>query len=248
MPHPRFPAFLLALCSFCNVSAYSIEFATYAIYFKQVHNWNDATLAGVAQTAGDLTAAVAMQAIPFFFRGQYDPDEAGCLRRFFHHLTSQPYNVSFALATWVIFHIGLCCPVLAVAIVAQIFMGTTFVYNSKWISDMNTFYSMGDPTVFLSLQVVSRNAESIGGAIACGAGVALYTVHPLLPYAFAAAMSGATFLLYTVGFCARLGLGDDIETAEDKRARRKGVRRVSSWAADARKSNVGLSGVAEETQ
>ena len=85
-------------------------------------------MAGVAQTAGDLTAALAMQVIPVFFRGQYDPDEAGPLRRFFHHLVSQPYTVSFALATWVIFHIGLCCPVLAVAIVAQVLMGTTYVF------------------------------------------------------------------------------------------------------------------------
>jgi hypothetical protein len=28
----------------------------------------------------------------------------------------------------VIFHIGLCCPVLALAIVAQVFMGTTYVF------------------------------------------------------------------------------------------------------------------------
>ena len=64
------------------------------------------------------------------------------------------------------------------------------VYMSKWISDLNTFYSMGDPTVFLSLQVVCRNAEALGGSVACAAGVGLYTVHKLLPFGFAAAMCG----------------------------------------------------------
>jgi len=85
-------------------------------------------LAGVAQTAGDLMAAVSMQVIPVLIGSRYNRDEAGCLRRFFHNIMSQPYYLSFALATWVIFHIGLCCPVLAVAIVAQVLMGTTFVF------------------------------------------------------------------------------------------------------------------------
>ena len=85
-------------------------------------------MAGIAQTAGDLTAAIAMQLIPALIHIEYNPDEAGCLRRFFHNLFAEPYNLSFSLATWVIFHIGLCCPVLAVAIVAQVLMGTTYVF------------------------------------------------------------------------------------------------------------------------
>ena len=149
-----------------------MEFATYAILFKKVHNWNEAallwteflstpslfeafflfspqgpkggikdywkdftgrasseaTLAGIAQTAGDLMAAIAMQVIPVLIQTEYNPDEASCLRRFFHNLISEPYNLSIGLATWVIFHIGLCCPVLALAIVAQVFMGTTYVF------------------------------------------------------------------------------------------------------------------------
>ncbi|CAL1146393.1 unnamed protein product [Cladocopium goreaui] len=223
----RLPALLLALCAGCNLTAYAIEFATFAIYFKQVHKWNEAKLAGVAQTAGDLMAAVSMQVIPVLIGSRYNRDEAGCLRRFFHNIMSQPYYLSFALATWVIFHIGLCCPVLAVAIVAQVLMGTTFVYASKWINDMNTFYSMGNSTTFLSLQVICRNAEAFGGAAAGAVGIWLFTLDPLAPFAFAASLCGVTFLIYTVGFCGRLGFGDDIETAEEKRARRKGVKRAT---------------------
>ena len=58
-----------------------------------------ATLAGIAQTAGDLVAAFSMQLIPVLMSGEFDPNQAGCLRRFFHHITSQPYNLSF----WVVF-------------------------------------------------------------------------------------------------------------------------------------------------
>ena len=85
-------------------------------------------MAGIAQTAGDLTAAIAMRVIPALIRTEYSLDEAGCLRRFFHHLTSEPYHLSFCLAAWVIFHLGLCCPVLAVAIVAQVLMGTIYAF------------------------------------------------------------------------------------------------------------------------
>ena len=40
----RFPALLIVLCSLCNNCSYSVEFNNFAIYFKEVHNWNEATL------------------------------------------------------------------------------------------------------------------------------------------------------------------------------------------------------------
>ena len=40
----------------------------------------EATLAGLAQTAGDLMAAIAMQVIPVFVSDNYDPDELDCFR------------------------------------------------------------------------------------------------------------------------------------------------------------------------
>eukprot|EP00435_Cladocopium_sp_Y103_P067766 s863_g30.t1 len=228
----RFPAFLIVLNAALNNTCYNMEYATFAIYFKHVHNWNEATLAGIAQTAGDLVAAISMQLIPVFMSGEFNPDEAGCLRRFWHHITSQPYNLSFLLATWILFNLGMMSPQLAVAILAQIFMGTTYVYSTKWTTDMNLFYSMGDAKVFLTLQVICRNAEALGGALAGILGTFLYTVDPLAPFMFTASLSCFTFIVYTAGFCVRLGFGDDIETAEEKRARRKGLRRVSSWAND----------------
>ena len=41
--HRRFPGFLIMICAFCNQCSYAMEFGTFAIYFRQVHNWNDAT-------------------------------------------------------------------------------------------------------------------------------------------------------------------------------------------------------------
>lgn len=235
----RFPSFLIVLCSLCNNCSYAVEFGTFAIYFKDEHDWNEATLAGLAQTAGDLTAAIMMQVIPAFVSDDYDPDSLDCFRRFLHHVTSQPYNLSFILFTWVLFNSGMVSPILAVAITAQILMGTTYVYTSKWMTDMNLFYSMGDSKLFMNLQVLVQNAHSLGGSIGGILGNFLYTLDPVAPFIFTSAMACVIFLIYTAGFCARLGFGDDIETAEEKRSRRLGRRRVSSWAtATPRKSQM----------
>lgn len=60
---------------------------------------------------------------------------------------------------------------------------------------------------------------------------------PAAPFGFSAVLACIVFVLYTVGFCIRLGFGDDIELAEEKRSRRKGIKRVSSWKVD-RKTEI----------
>lgn len=231
----RFPCFLIVLNSLCSNAVYTIEFATFGIFFRQVHNWNEATWASLAQSAGDVTAAIAMQVIPFFCNNELnefneqDPEDLGCVRRFLRHITSQPYNLSWILALWVLFNLGLISPVLSLAIVSQVLMGTVYVYSSKWVTDMNLFYSLGDAKVFMTLQVYCRNAEALGGSVAGLWAVWLFTLDPMAPYSFSVAMAGVLFVIYTVGFCRRLGFGDDIEIAEAKRSRRLGKKRVSSW-------------------
>ena len=229
----RLPAFLIVLNCFCNTASYVIEFATFAIFFKQVHNWNEAIWASLAQTAGDVMAAIAMQVIPAIFPDNFQEDEAGPIRRFFHYIVSQPYTLTTTLVTWVLFNAGMMSPWLPLAIVAQVFMGSSYVYSSKWSTDMNLFYSLGDSNVFLTLQVYCRNAEAIGGSISGLLGTYLFTLNPIAPFAFSTGLAFLCLVLYTVGFCARLGFGDDIESSEAKRSRRKGIKRVSSWMSDA---------------
>ena len=234
----RLPAFLIVLNCFCSTASYVIEFSTFAIFFKQEHNWNVAIFASFAQTAGDVMAAIAMQVIPAIFPDNFDEDEAGPIRRFFHYMVSQPYTLTTTLLTWVLFNAGMMSPWLPLAIVAQVFMGSSYVYSSKWSTDMNLFYSLGDSNVFLTLQVYCRNAEAIGGSISGLLGTYLFTLNPIAPFAFSTGLAFLSLVLYTVGFCARLGFGDDIEAAEARRSRRKGVKRVSSWLSDAEKVDV----------
>ena len=61
---------------------------------------------------------------------------------------------------------------------------TSEVYSSKWTTDMNLFYSLGDPKLFLNLQVLCRNADAVGGTIGGVLGNFLYTVDPVGPFIF----------------------------------------------------------------
>lgn len=225
----RLPAFLLFCNSFCSYVSYVVEFATYSIFFKEVHNWDQATFASMAQTSGDLVAAIAIQVLPFVMP-EIDPEEAGFFGRHFHYLTSPPYGLGITLFVWVLCNLGMMSPLLPITITAQILMGTNSVFNAKMSTEMNLFYSLGDPDIFMKLQVFCRTAEAIGG-IAVGIIVTgLYAVDPFAPYYVTTALATLVFLLYIGGFFKRVGYGEDIEVAEDKRSRRLGVKRISSWA------------------
>ena len=226
----RFPSVLLMLNCLCNTGSYVIEFATFAIYFRQVHEWENATWSSLAQTAGDVLAAIAMQVIPVFFNFDYNPDDLSGMKRFLHYMTTSPYNLTTVLCTWLLWNFGMMSPWLPLAITAQVFMGTTFVYSSRWACDMNLFYSLGDAKVFLTFQIYCRTAESFGGCIGGLLALWLFSIDPSLPFAFSAGMAWLVWLIYTMGFCSRLGFGEDIETKEQKRATLKGITRVNNWA------------------
>lgn len=139
---------MVMLCCFNNNLSYMFEFSTFAVFFKEYHGWNDAMLASFAQTAGDLTAGVMMKV----FGAQTDDDEdAGVLRR----LIKQPYSLACLLVGWSLCNLGMTSPWLPLAVTAQVLMGTVYVYTCKLTSDLNLFYSLGDQSVFLSLQVSS---------------------------------------------------------------------------------------------
>ncbi|CAK9025092.1 unnamed protein product [Durusdinium trenchii] len=230
------PAFLLVLCSLNNYLSYAMEYGTFAIFFKEYHGWTSATWASLCQTAGDLFAAVMIKLMALYGPSE-DPMNAGCFERW----TRQPYNLSWLLFFWILCSAGMCAPPLAVAVIAQILMGTVFVYCSKTVTDLNLFYSLGDPDVYLTLQVYCKNADAVGGCTSCFVALLLYdTVSPFAPFAVAAGFSTLMFVLYTAGFCHRLGFGEDIETAEHRRARRLGMVRTSRWTVSSRKSTVRL--------
>lgn len=223
-------AFLIGMCSFNNNASYAIEWATFAIFFKEQHGWMSATWAGICQTAGDLFAAFMMRIFPAGERSELS--EMSGIRWFFHSATSQPYNLVLLALGWVTLNAGLCVPALPVAIASQVIMGTLYVYAMKAVTDMNLFYSLGDTKVFLQLQVQCRNADTLGNMLSGYFALALYEINPLFPFVFATGLSIVTCITVMLGFCSRLGFGLDIETAEARRSRKLGMTRQSQWKSE----------------
>ena len=61
--NPRLPALLIALTAFFNNASYAMEFATFAIYFKQEHNWNEATWLWVLTWFNWIHACVVLESL-----------------------------------------------------------------------------------------------------------------------------------------------------------------------------------------
>eukprot|EP00913_Durusdinium_trenchii_P033563 g31421.t1 len=202
------PAALIMLSSFNNTASYGIEFGTFAIFFKEVHGWESATWAGICQTAGDLLAAVVMAVL-----GQptkQDLDELSGLRWLWHSLTGQPYIISCYFLGWVLLNFGMCLPWLPAAVASQD-GGSERVDAFSSPKEINLFYSLGDSQVFLILQVLSRNADCLGGMLVGYLGLALYELEPISPFLFSGCVSTVAFIVYTAGMYCRVGFGKDIE-------------------------------------
>ena len=225
----RLPAALILSSCLCNTLGYVTLYSRFAIFFKEVHDF-DATFAGMAQTGGDIIAATVIKVVPLLFSADFDPEEAGWFLRNWHFIISQPYNVALNLVAWIVLNLCIITPVLPVAVTAQVLMSSCYVYLQKNNMEMNLFYSLGEQKLFLTMQFMAKNFQAAGGLLAGLGAAALYSIDPRIPFLFAAGTALLTSVLWTSGFCVRVGYGDDIESAEAKRARRSGIRRVSSWA------------------
>jgi len=76
----------------CNI----MEVGIFALFFKEYHGWNSAMAIGLAQSAGDLSAALLLRVLP---SGSNDgTSEVGFCRRIF----MQPYNLSWLVLFWML--------------------------------------------------------------------------------------------------------------------------------------------------
>jgi len=76
----------------CNI----MEVGIFVLFFKEYHGWNSAMAIGLAQSAGDLSAAFVMKLLP---SGSSDgTSEVGFCRRIF----MQPYNLSWLVLFWML--------------------------------------------------------------------------------------------------------------------------------------------------
>ena len=172
------PAFLAGLFSCMYNFAYVTEFVLFAIYFKEQHNWHSATWAGVAQSSGDILAAVILQLIARFAPPSPEKEQAGFdaggATRAWYSISAKPYNLVWFCLWWVVLCLGMTVPNLPVVIVSQVVMGTLYVTCIQGATKLNTYYSLGDANVFISLQLIKLNAEAVGMSLSTLTAMVLY--------------------------------------------------------------------------
>eukprot|EP00913_Durusdinium_trenchii_P033638 g31488.t1 len=83
--------------------------------------------------------------------------------------------------------------------------------------ELSLAYTMGDPSVFVSVQNWSRNLESFGAIVSCLLGPLLYeTELPVAPFIFTASLSAVVLLVFTAGFCSVRHEDDTYDFEEDE--------------------------------
>ena len=213
---------------FNQTLAYLTEYATYAILFREVHGWDNALWPALGQTAGDVIAAVVMSVAPKLARHAPNQhqlfEERGGVAWLLASIFSTPYQVTVLMLSWVLLSLGMAAPSLAVCFTSQVLMGVAYVFGVKLATEMNVFYSKGDAAVFLRLQVLKDALQCAGGALATFGALTLYeALGPQAPYIATACVSGLIAIIFTFGFCQRVGFGKPLETLEASRANRKSL-------------------------
>eukprot|EP00747_Dinoflagellata_sp_TGD_P178980 gnl/TRDRNA2_/TRDRNA2_28990_c0_seq1.p1 gnl/TRDRNA2_/TRDRNA2_28990_c0~~gnl/TRDRNA2_/TRDRNA2_28990_c0_seq1.p1 ORF type:complete len:479 (+),score=41.04 gnl/TRDRNA2_/TRDRNA2_28990_c0_seq1:33-1439(+) len=203
-PEVRWPAIAIAVTSGLNIFLYVTEWSLFAVYFRQVFNWTSAFWAGAAQMAGDIIGALILVLIPKikpFVKCLRCSGSASC------PLFAAPYHLSALLIAWAVLHVGLASPIFVIAVVAQVAMGTVFVFCCQAIAEMNQLYAGGDFSIHLRLQCLSGSCFGLG--VAVGGLVALWLyeqVAKIAPFFVATALALFGCAFYTTIFCARVGL------------------------------------------
>ncbi|CAJ1417358.1 unnamed protein product [Effrenium voratum] len=199
------PAVFISAFAGLSMLSYQAEWSTYALFFKEQHGWNQATWSGLAQTSGDVLAAVLMKIVPYMrFGNLEDGFQKGGWRRFVATICLPPYSAAAMCFYWMACNVGMIVPSLVVAVTAQVLMGTVFVVSIQQTQDMLVTYSLGDENVFARMSVLSKNFEAIGSAFGGCFGLLLYQeVGPASPFVLCATISALVGIMILLGFGAR---------------------------------------------
>jgi len=238
-PFPKdlwWPGVLVGFFSFSLFFSYQAEWSTFSVFFKDEHGWDQALWSGLAQTSGDVLAAIVMRIQARFSGinwGAQENFEAGGLRWFRACLLGKPYVISVTCLMFASTCFGMTADSLAVSVASQVLMGTVFVVGYQQCSEMSTEYSLGEPTVYAKLQAMSRAGGDLGSALGSFLSVFLYEeVGPTASFIVSGFCFLTCFLVYTSGFMFRVGCGASLELKERKRNEKRGIVRQSSWGKD----------------
>ena len=174
----RGPIACVVLVHFLNVSAYTVEWALYAVLFKELYQWTSSWI-GLSQMAGDLIAASVIGVVNWC-SSRSAPSSSGdanvrpskkapppaqrtsCSCRCCRMAVTPPYSASIIVAATAMLHFTMAQPYFACAVVAQVLMGTSFVFGSQVVHEMITVYSLGSRARYRRLSYWCEMAFAFG--------------------------------------------------------------------------------------
>lgn len=213
----RWPIFLVLLCSFTLSFSTITECSLYTLLY--VRFWSSAVWAGLIQTASELLAIVAMILRGVLMPEQdydEDADAPSKLSKCVEVFLCEPYHLAVLICLVVCVNALLLIPVAAPIVIGQVLVGSFYTLGCNAASDMYLLYSgISGPENVYTFIVLSNVAEHIGGVIAGIVSMVLISESWEAPFLLSGGLALASFLLYIVGFCARVGT--DILTAEADR-------------------------------
>ena len=234
------PSLLVSAFGCFSFFTYQTEWSTYGLFFKDVHGWNEATWSGLAQTAGDVLAAIVMKLQNCLCRQSIDDEQnfdAGGCSWLMASILGKPYVISVMCLLYSACCFGMAAESLVLATTAQVLMGSVFIVSFQTCANMSTFYSLGDPSLFMQLQVMKQNGESVGSAVAGLTSLIIYAeLGPTAPFLLTGFLFLGFFVIYTAAFCMRVGFGKSLDIQEARHRRRVGSVRTSGWKSQPSKS------------
>jgi len=194
------PGLLVALANFASTWSYMCEWMTFAIYFRDEHNWTNASAAGFFHMIGDVAGASLLVAAAKL-RARYGRDASS---RMSCRMFDQPHHLSWLLALWFLLSLGLTMSDLTLAVFSQTVMGTVYVFFVQYVNEMNMSLAQSDSETYLSLQFLSQVFFGIGCSAGGYASLAMYeSLGRLVPFYAASAISLCCMLIYAAYFLLR---------------------------------------------
>lgn len=217
----RLPCIVVALALGTNAYAYQSEWSTYALYFREEHNWTSAMWAGICQMSGDVIGAFVLVLAAKLRSSKSSVVQSECSeqpRRSRCPLFSKPYNIALLLGAWVVLNMGLTTHSLQLAVASQVLMGTVYVFFMQWVNEMNMLYAFGDAEAYMRIRTITLLIYTSLTAMASGSALLLYeNAGRLAPFYVSAALCFLVLLIYVICFLLRVGCIGNLEQIEEAR-------------------------------
>ena len=208
-----------------NQLTYGNEWALFAVFFRQEYNWSSGWT-GAGQMTGDLLAAFVLFLSVAFGTSRnkksnkksIENDEDGATTAAATTSTTSSINCLSQLLSspWHILIIGICIGILNIimvlpnftcSVVAQIFMGTTYVFGVQTVNEMLRKFSMGSKKLYRKFiyyaRLVRDSATSISGLVS----LLIYEhIGPRVPFILVGALMFLFCLVYGIFITVHFGL------------------------------------------